>query len=215
MVTLPQRLLNIGKATAIVGRALIGVAGQNGEGTSSRKANGNGRDADFHRRVAEGRTAPGHRRGPSNRNWKSFLPNVTVSTCRVLRRRDAGAADDFDDLPSFLDVYYEGSACPARRAGLLRPHDGVLHQGHPQNLRYVEIFFDPQAHTSRGVSSRTVIRGIRRRKRRPPPNWASNLNSSCASRAIPTAESAASTIRRIRALQRLDHRCRTGLGPEG
>jgi adenosine deaminase len=33
---------------------------------------------------------------------------------------------------------------------------------HPQNLRYVEIFFDPQAHTNRGVSFETVIRGIRR-----------------------------------------------------
>ena len=31
-----------------------------------------------------------------------------------------------------------------------------------QNLRYVEIFFDPQAHTSRGISFDTVISGLRR-----------------------------------------------------
>jgi adenosine deaminase len=31
-----------------------------------------------------------------------------------------------------------------------------------QNVRYAEIFFDPQAHTSRGVEFGTVLRGLRR-----------------------------------------------------
>ena len=31
-----------------------------------------------------------------------------------------------------------------------------------QGLRYAEIFFDPQAHTCRGVSFHTVISGLRR-----------------------------------------------------
>ena len=39
------------------------------------------------------------------------------------------AAYDFDDLSSFLAVYYEGMSVLLTRAGLLRPGDGVLPEG--------------------------------------------------------------------------------------
>jgi len=35
-------------------------------------------------------------------------------------------------------------------------------KAHSQKVRYAEVFFDPQAHTSRGVSFEVVINGIRR-----------------------------------------------------
>ncbi|TJZ77656.1 adenosine deaminase [Chitiniphilus eburneus] len=72
------------------------------------------------------------------------------------------AAYDFNDLQSFLDLYYAGADVlrteadfyDLTRAYLLRAHaDGVVH---------VEIFFDPQTHTVRGISFATVLNGIRR-----------------------------------------------------
>jgi len=72
------------------------------------------------------------------------------------------AAYDFDDLASFLAVYYEGMSV------LLTEHDffdvtyAYLKKARSQNVLYTEMFFDPQAHTARGVSYDTVIRGIRR-----------------------------------------------------
>jgi adenosine deaminase len=70
------------------------------------------------------------------------------------------AAYDFTDLQSFLDIYYEG-------ANVLRTeedfHDltwAYLERAAADGVRRAEIFFDPQTHTSRGISMETVIRGI-------------------------------------------------------
>ncbi|MGY1948255.1 adenosine deaminase [Nocardia asiatica] len=67
----------------------------------------------------------------------------------------------FHDLTSFLRVYY-----PAMRV-LQRPEDfhdlafDYLRRAHGQGVRHVELFFDPQAHTGRGVPFATVISGYR------------------------------------------------------
>ena len=68
----------------------------------------------------------------------------------------------FHDLPSFLALYYA-------RMSVLRTEDdfadlagAYLRRAHAQNVLHVEMFFDPQAHTSRGVAFETVIRGLRR-----------------------------------------------------
>ncbi|WP_280238853.1 adenosine deaminase [Nocardia abscessus] len=67
----------------------------------------------------------------------------------------------FHDLTSFLRVYY-----PAMRV-LQRPEDfhdlayDYLRRAHGQGVRHVELFFDPQAHTGRGVPFPTVISGYR------------------------------------------------------
>ena len=37
-----------------------------------------------------------------------------------------------------------------------------LRKAASQNVRYVEIFFDPQAHTGRGVPFRDIVRGLAR-----------------------------------------------------
>ncbi|WP_024800652.1 adenosine deaminase [Nocardia sp. BMG51109] len=68
---------------------------------------------------------------------------------------------DFHDLTSFLQVYY-----PAMRV-LRQPQDfhelayEYLLRAHAQGVRHVEMFFDPQAHTGRGVPFDTVIGGYR------------------------------------------------------
>lgn len=68
---------------------------------------------------------------------------------------------DFHDLTSFLQVYY-----PAMRVLQRAPdfHDlayEYLLRAHAHGVRHVEMFFDPQAHTGRGVSFDTVIGGYR------------------------------------------------------
>lgn len=68
----------------------------------------------------------------------------------------------FDDLPSFLDAYYEGMGVLQTSEDFYDLAMAYFRKAAPQNLRYVEMFFDPQAHTSRGVSFHTVVSGLRR-----------------------------------------------------
>ena len=72
------------------------------------------------------------------------------------------AAYDFDDLPSFLGVYYEGMSVLLTEPDFHDLATAYLTRTHSQNVLYAEMFFDPQAHTSRGIAFDTVIRGIRR-----------------------------------------------------
>lgn len=72
------------------------------------------------------------------------------------------AAYDFDNLPSFLKVYYEGMSVLLTERDFYDLTMAYLNKAHSQNVLYAEMFFDPQAHTTRGVSFDTAIRGIRR-----------------------------------------------------
>jgi|SRR5437868_3404907 len=82
------------------------------------------------------------------------LPYASVEEMR--------AAYAFDDLPSFLDQYYEGMRVLRTEVDFYDLAMAYLRKAASQNLRYAEIFFDPQAHTSRGVPFDVVIRGLRR-----------------------------------------------------
>ncbi len=68
----------------------------------------------------------------------------------------------FHDLPSFLALYYGGMEVLLKEPDFYDLAMAYLAKAHAQNVRYAEIFFDPQAHTARGVSFDTVIRGLRR-----------------------------------------------------
>ena len=72
------------------------------------------------------------------------------------------AAYDFHDLPSFLKIYYEGMKVLVHEPDFFDLTFAYLARAHAQNVRYVEMFFDPQPHTGRGVPFDVVIRGIRR-----------------------------------------------------
>jgi len=81
------------------------------------------------------------------------LPYASVEAMRQAYR--------FSDLQSFLDIYYAG-------AELLRDEDdfhaltaAYLRKAHEQGVVHVEIFFDPQTHTARGVPLASVVGGIR------------------------------------------------------
>ena len=72
------------------------------------------------------------------------------------------AAYDFDDLSSFLVQYYEGMSVLLAEADFYDLAMAYFERVATQGLVYVEMFFDPQAHTSRGVAFDTVITGLRR-----------------------------------------------------
>lgn len=72
------------------------------------------------------------------------------------------ASYQFDDLASFLDAYYEGMSVLLTAEDFYDLAMEYFRKVARQNVRYVEMFFDPQAHTSRGVEFHTVISGLRR-----------------------------------------------------
>jgi adenosine deaminase len=74
--------------------------------------------------------------------------------------QDIVAAYDFVDLPSFLTIYYGAMQVLVDESDFYRLTWDYLAKAASQNIAYAELFFDPQAHTSRGVSFETVITGI-------------------------------------------------------
>lgn len=58
-------------------------------------------------------------------------------------------AYQFRDLQSFLDIYYEGARVLIHEQDFYDLTWAYLERASAQNVRHAEIFFDPQAHTSR------------------------------------------------------------------
>ena len=69
-------------------------------------------------------------------------------------------AYQFSDLQSFLDVYYAGAEVLRDEEDFHALTWAYLRKAHEQGVVHVEIFFDPQTHTARGVPFSTVIGGI-------------------------------------------------------
>ncbi|MFF1505942.1 adenosine deaminase [Streptomyces sp. NPDC058326] len=66
----------------------------------------------------------------------------------------------FSDLQSFLDLYYGLMAVLRTAEDFTELTDAYLERAAAQGVRHAEIFFDPQAHTARGVPVGTVIEGL-------------------------------------------------------
>ncbi len=71
-------------------------------------------------------------------------------------------AYNFHNLQSFLDIYYQGINVLVYEQDFYDMTWAYLKRASFQNVRHVEIFFDPQSHTTRGLSFATVITGIHR-----------------------------------------------------
>ena len=80
------------------------------------------------------------------------LPHADVDALRT--------AYAFSSLQSFLDLYYAGCSVLLREADFFDMTWAYLEKAAAQNVAHAEIFFDPQAHTTRGVDFETVIRGL-------------------------------------------------------
>jgi adenosine deaminase len=73
---------------------------------------------------------------------------------------EARAARAFTDLQSFLDLYYEAAATLLTENDFRDLTVAYLDRVAADGARRVEVFFDPQTHTSRGVPMGAIVDGI-------------------------------------------------------
>jgi len=73
---------------------------------------------------------------------------------------DVKNAYKFKDLQSFLDLYYLGVSSLVDEQDFYDLAYAYFKKAASQNVVRAEVFFDPQAHTRRGVDFSTVIKGI-------------------------------------------------------
>ncbi|MEU2946643.1 adenosine deaminase [Nocardiopsis alba] len=83
--------------------------------------------------------------------------NITLPYPDVQTLRDAYS---FTDLQSFLDLYYRLMDVLRTEADFHDLATAYLTRAAAQGVRHAEIFFDPQAHTQRGIPLETVIDGL-------------------------------------------------------
>ncbi|MCC4265763.1 adenosine deaminase [Oceanimonas baumannii] len=81
------------------------------------------------------------------------------------------AAYEFDDLQSFLNIYYAGMSVLQTEQDFFDMTHAYLRRAHNENVRHTEIFFDPQAHTERGVPFSAVVTGIHRALEQARYDW--------------------------------------------
>lgn len=86
------------------------------------------------------------------RRNRSRLPYKSVD--------DVRKGHEFNDLQSFLQLYYQGVRVLVSERDFYDLTLAYLSKAHSQNVRHAEMFFDPQAHTGRGIAFETVISGI-------------------------------------------------------
>jgi adenine deaminase len=82
------------------------------------------------------------------------LPHLSVEALRQ--------AYHFQNLQDFLNLYYQGMSVLITEQDFYDLALAYLERAHANNVRHVEMFFDPQGHTSRGISFSTVIAGLSR-----------------------------------------------------
>jgi adenosine deaminase len=68
----------------------------------------------------------------------------------------------FEGLQDFLDLYYRGMSVLLTEQDFYDLAFAYLERARADNVRHVEMFFDPQGHTTRGVAFATVIEGLDR-----------------------------------------------------
>ena len=76
------------------------------------------------------------------------------------------AAYEFDDLQSFLDIYYQGAAVLLTEEDF---HDlmwAYLQRAAADGVVHAEMFFDPQTHTERGIGFDVFMPGFQAARRR-------------------------------------------------
>ena len=81
------------------------------------------------------------------------------------------AAYDFSNLQDFLDIYYVGMNVLVQEQDFFDLTWAYLSRVREDNVRHVEVFFDPQGHTDRGIAFDTVMTGITRALDQAQAEW--------------------------------------------
>jgi adenosine deaminase len=71
-------------------------------------------------------------------------------------------AYEFEDLQSFLDIYYQGAQILIHEQDFYDMAMAYFTKCREDNVVHTEMFFDPQTHTDRGITFETVINGLTR-----------------------------------------------------
>lgn len=66
----------------------------------------------------------------------------------------------FNNLQSFLDIYYQGANFLNSEQDFYDLMWAYLNKANEQNVRHAEIFFDPQTHTRRGIPFEVIFNGL-------------------------------------------------------
>ncbi len=82
------------------------------------------------------------------------LPYPSVEVARQAYR--------FRNLQDFLDLYYRGMSVLITEQDFYDLARAYLERARADNVRHVEMFFDPQGHTARGIPFATVVQGLYR-----------------------------------------------------
>ncbi|QJQ96585.1 MULTISPECIES: adenosine deaminase [Halomonadaceae] len=75
------------------------------------------------------------------------------------------AAYEFEDLQSFLDLYYQGMAVLRTSMDFYDLAMDYFRRAHDEGVVHIELSFDPQAHLARGISLDTQLEGLSRARR--------------------------------------------------
>ncbi|MEQ4538949.1 adenosine deaminase [Halomonas desiderata] len=70
------------------------------------------------------------------------------------------AAYDFQDLSSFLELYYQGMSVLKRNEDFHDLAMDYFRRAHAEGVVHVEMHFDPQAHLARGIELEVVMEGL-------------------------------------------------------
>jgi adenosine deaminase len=82
------------------------------------------------------------------------LPYASVDAVRQ--------AYQFRQLQDFLDIYYRGMSVLVTEQDFYDLAWAYLQRAREDNVRHVEMFFDPQGHTARGIAFSVVVNGLHR-----------------------------------------------------
>ena len=83
--------------------------------------------------------------------------DIPYASIEAVRRAYA-----FSNLQDFLDIYYQGMGVLQVEQDFFDLTIAYLGRASADNVRHVEIVFDPQGHTGRGIAFGTAIEGILR-----------------------------------------------------
>lgn len=70
------------------------------------------------------------------------------------------ARSNYSHLQDFLDQYYEACSVLLTQHDFYLLMDAYLAKAAANNVRYAEVFFDPQTHTARGLALSDVVNGL-------------------------------------------------------
>ena len=80
------------------------------------------------------------------------LPYADVEAVRAAYR--------FDDLQSFLDLYYQGMNVLRTAADFHHLALAYFRRAHADGVAHIDVMFDPQGHLKRGIALATVFDGL-------------------------------------------------------